>query len=379
MTRKSCLIIAGEKSGEDHCMSFFSDLRKKSPDVDFFGVGGDRLQQEGMEILYHLRDFSSWGITDVIGKIPFYLRARRNLLEQVKQRGCKVAILIDFQDFNLSLAKKLKKLGVNVLYYVAPQAWAWRSGRAKTLEDSVHTLFSILPFEKEWFQERGVNRIKGVVHPVLQAYKSEIVNLRKREFPVNRKIKVAILPGSRNFEVTHLLPPFLQAVDIAKKRFQIETHLVKTNSVDPKVYENFEKLVDVVHSSDQIVNVLKDVDCSIASSGTVTLMAALFGVPTVVCYKLSLINELFYRLLVPYRGFISLANIVHQQEFFPEIIQRDVTPDNIAKHLLNWFDNRSEFEKIIKGLESTSQKLSGDDFCLSEYMSEVVQESYGKN
>lgn len=381
MGRESCLIIAGEKSGENHCLSFYDDLVAKMPEVDFFGVGGDSLAGKGMEIMFHLKDFSSWGVTDVIAKIPFYLNARKQLLNEVKKRKCKVAILIDFQDFNLSLAKKLKKLGVNVLYYVAPQAWAWRPGRAKTLEENVHTLFSILPFEKDWFRQRGVSRIKGVIHPIMYAHKKDIEALPEKRFPDmdNDTLKIAILPGSRNFEVENLMPVFIQATNQLRERRKIETHLVCADSVKSEIYKGVENQVDVIHNSDNVIDVLKDVDFAIASSGTVTLMAALFQVPTIVCYKLSILNEIFYRLMVPYRGHISLANIVHQQEVFPELLQRDVTASNIVDSLSRWLDDKENYQNVRSLLKNTPQKISGDDFNVGDYIAEVIRESYGKN
>ena len=145
MVDSSCLIIAGEKSGEEHAMSFLPTLMESSPGMKFFGVGGDEMSSLGVENLYHLKDFSSWGFSEVIGKIPFYFKALNQIVEEVKKRKCKFAILIDFQDFNLRLAKKLNREGVRVFYYVAPQAWAWKAWRAKALEENVDTLFTIIP------------------------------------------------------------------------------------------------------------------------------------------------------------------------------------------------------------------------------------------
>jgi lipid-A-disaccharide synthase len=125
MKKQSCLIIAGEKSGEEHALSFLNELKRASPDTEFFGVGGDEMKQAGVELLYHLNDFSSWGYSEVITKIPFYFKAMNTIVDEVKKRGTKTAILIDFQSFNLKLAGKLKEIGVEVLYYVAPQACAW--------------------------------------------------------------------------------------------------------------------------------------------------------------------------------------------------------------------------------------------------------------
>ena len=151
----SCLLIAGEKSGEEHAMSFFPELKSLVPEAEFYGVGGDELKSHGMDLLYHLKDFSSMGFSEVIGKIPFYFNALSHIEKEVIRRHTKVAILVDFQGFNMRLAKRLSKRGVKVLYYVAPQAWAWKSHRAQALSETVHTLFTILPFEKNGFRIGG--------------------------------------------------------------------------------------------------------------------------------------------------------------------------------------------------------------------------------
>ena len=124
---ENVLIIAGEKSGEEHALTFLEGLKVQHPEIKFWGVGGDELAAQGMELKYHLRDFSSWGFSEVIKKLPFYIKALKNIEQEALKRKTKTAILIDFQDFNLRLAKRLKKQGVNVLYYVAPQAWAWKA------------------------------------------------------------------------------------------------------------------------------------------------------------------------------------------------------------------------------------------------------------
>ena len=158
----NCLVIAGEKIWRGTLLSFFDSLQSSYPEMSFWGVGGDDLRDRGMDLLYHLKDFSSMGFSEVILKVPFYFKALKTIEDEVKKRQCKVAILIDFQDFNLKLSKKLKSLGVKVLYYVAPQAWAWKEWRAKTIQETTDTLFTILPFEKKWFQDRGVKNVSFI-------------------------------------------------------------------------------------------------------------------------------------------------------------------------------------------------------------------------
>jgi lipid-A-disaccharide synthase len=374
---KSVLLIAGEKSGEEHALSFLHQILQQDQDLKFWGVGGDELQSSGLELIYHLKDFSSWGIGEVIAKIPFYLKAEKRILDEVRRRNTKTAILIDFQDFNMRLAKKLKKMGVNVLYYVAPQAWAWKPWRAKVLSETVHTLFTIIPFEKQWFAERGVKQVRGVIHPVLLHYQKYLHHLPERTFEdMNQECRLLLLPGSRNFEVQNLLPIFLETAKLLKKDFNIKLSLVKTTSVKNEIYDYYANYFDQIYNSEDLTQALKDAHVCLAASGTVTLATALFEVPTVVSYKGNLITEFIYYNFINYRGPISLTNIVHDKILFPEIVQYAVTPINLRRQLLPWLTNKASYGKIKEELHLTKSKISGDPFDLPKYMLDVI---HGKN
>lgn len=369
----SCLIIAGEKSGEEHALSFVPSILKKNPNIKFFGVGGDELASFGVELVYHLKDFSSWGIGEVIHKIPFYLKAEKVLLAEVKKRNCKTAVLIDFQDFNLKIAGKLKKMGVNVLYYVAPQAWAWKAYRTKKLQKSVHTLFCILPFEKRWFLERGVTKVKSVIHPLLLNYEKELQAKIIKKFPNKDELwKILLLPGSRDAEVKNLLPVFLEVIRLLKKDFSIKLSIVKTTSVKQSIYDYYLDQFDCVYDSPDLATALKENHLAIAASGTVTLATALFSLPTIVCYKGSLLTEFIYYNFIGYRGPISLTNIVHEEMIFPELIQSAVNSHEIFRRVLPWLTSRAEYEKIVDILTTTKDKLSGESFVVSDYMASVI-------
>ncbi len=375
MEKQSCLIIAGEKSGEDHAMTFFPELRELTPNCDYYGVGGDRLQNLGMELKYHLKDFSGIGISEVLSKIPFYYKALDNILEEVKKRKTQTAILIDFQGFNLKLAKKLKKMDVNVLYYVAPQAWVWKPWRAKVLEQNVHTLFTILPFEKEWFKKRGVSKVKSILHPLMIEYGDKIHNIRERKFDdmKGRKIRLLLLPGSRNVEVSSLLPVFAKGTDLIGEKFDIEVGIVKSESVKPENYSTHLEF-SKIWNSEMLAEALEWADLSIAASGTVTLATGLFQVPTIVCYKVSMFTEAVLKLLVPYDGPASLTNIIHGSYIFPEFIQNEANRYNIAYSAVDWLSKPSEYNKIIEDLKTIKDRLSGENFSVPNYMAKVVLE-----
>ncbi len=372
---KSCLIIAGEKSGEEHAMSFLPQLLETSPDVDLFGVGGDEMAALGVELKYHLKDFSSWGVSEVIKKIPFYIKAHKNLIKEVERRQCKTAILIDFQDFNLRLAKKLKKMGVKVLYYVAPQAWAWKAHRAKTLAQTVHTLFTIIPFEKKWFGDRGVRQCKSVPHPLWFHYKDQLSpeKLGLSAKPFDRwkgRPRVLCLPGSRNSEVKLMLPPFVESL---KALGEVEAGIVISPNVNKELYKPYLKDFHHTWHHDELNHALEWTDFAMATSGTVTLTCALFEVPTVVCYSSSLLNVFIFYTFLSYNGPISLANIVHNRvDLFPEMTQERVTSYNISQALKKWMLEPKEYEKVKRELAETINKVSGELDNVGEFMGQVI-------
>ncbi len=356
-------------------MSFFPELVKLSPDVKFYGVGGDDLKKEGMELLYHLKDFSSMGFSEVIHKIPFYFKALKHLENEVVKRGTKTAIVVDFQDFNMRLAARLKKRGVKVLYYVAPQAWAWKPHRAKALSENAHTLFTILPFEKEWFGSRGVKQVRSIPHPLMLTYQNELHDIPDKPFGSwQPKLKLLLLPGSRRFEIYNLLPLFIEAANILKKIMPVEVQLVKVNHIDQDFYKLFENDVDKFYDSEELTLAMKECHFSFAASGTVTLSTGLFELPTVVAYKASLLNEFIFYNLIKYKGPISLTNIIHRQKVFPEYIQGDVDPGKLASIIKTWTQNEKVYNELKSRLKKTKNLLSGEDFSIPEYMAQVIHE-----
>lgn len=378
MSQPNCLIIAGEKSGEEHALSFFDELTSECKQVEFWGVGGELLKEKGVSLIYHLKDFSSWGFSEVILKIPFYKKALDRMEKEVLVRGTKVAILIDFQDFNLRLAKRLSKKGVKVLYYVAPQAWVWKPWRAKAIEKAVHTLFTIIPFEKEWFKERGVSRVYGVNHPLYLTYKTDLEKGLPERPHINLKteINLLLLPGSRNFEVTNMLPEFIKTVRDLKKNNNITVHLVKTPNVNEHLYTPYEKWVDKIYTDTELPDALRKADLCIAASGTVTLACALFEVPTVVCYKTSILNSYIFYTFINYKGFGSLANIVHQEEVFPECIQEGFDQTNIQRKLREWINDEKSYNDLKEKLKLTKGLLQGDSSETGKYIGSLINSSY---
>jgi lipid-A-disaccharide synthase len=376
--KKNVLVVAGEKSGEEHFLSFYPELKEKlGQDVSFFGVGGDQLSAIGVELIYHLKDFSSMGFSiDVLKKIPFYFKAMDQLVDLCRQREVKVAILIDFQGFNLKIAKRLNDMGVKVMYYVAPQAWVWKENRVKTLKEVTHKLFCIVPFEKDWFQKRGVSQSVSVPHPVWQKNKELVRRLERKVIFENEKVKLLLLPGSRNFEVSLLLPVFAEALLELKSRYDLDISIVKTSSVDERLYNLYDGLYDRSYQAEKLNDALVNSDFCFAASGTVTLQCAVYKLPTIVCYKVSLLNEFVIRNIMKYSGFASLTNLILKKEIFPELMQADANSSQLVKKFENWIKSKMLQEEVLNERDILKDKLSHSDYNVGEYMAQIINEEY---
>lgn len=376
---ENCIIIAGEKSGEEHALSFLAELKRISPDTHFWGVGGDDMAELGFENLYHLKDFSTWGFSGVLQKIPFYYNALKKIEDEARIRKTRTAILIDFQDFNMRLGKKLSKMGVRVLHYVAPQAWAWKSWRAAVLAQNVHSLFVIIPFEKAWFSSRGVKRVVHIPHPILSYHGEKALSLPERTHQeLRHKVKILLLPGSRNSEVSFLLPEFVKSLEMLKQEFDIEVGIVKSPSVNPYYYDSYAEMWDKEWGHKELSSALSWAHLALAASGTVTLSCALFEVPTVVAYKATLLNEFIYHTFVTYRGPISLANIIHNEMLFPEYIQERANRFEFFDALKNWIVSDKDYQHIKLKLRTTRDKLKGEEVNVAEYVAKVIQSDHEK-
>ena len=370
------LLIAGEPSGEEHALSFIPELLQARPDIQLWGVGGDLLQARGMELCYHLKDFSTMGFSEVIGKFSYYKKALEFLTEQAVQRKTQDAILIDFQDFNLRLAQRLAARGIRVWYYVAPQAWAWRPWRAKTLAACTYKLFTILPFEEKWFRDRGVTQQISIPHPLTKAWAPQLASLPAR--PWSERLLHAphllLLPGSRRSEVQPLLPKFVETVKILRQQFpQLSVTLSQVPHLDPALYDVARGVVDHWITPDELPDHLLRADAALAASGTVTMGTGLLGVPTVVAYHTSLFNEFVVRKLINYQSAVSLTNLILGDMVFPEFLQQQAQPALMARALTKWWRSSSDWEKIEKQLARLPQLLSQGETQVGQMMAKEMK------
>jgi len=355
------MIVAGEASGDMHGANLIKAMRDQAPGLSVCGMGGPELIAAGMTPLYDAAKLSVVGLSEVFSHIGDIRAALQLLTKRLADEPPDLLILIDLPDFNLMLAKKAKKLGVSIYYYISPQVWAWRSGRINKIKRLVNKVAVILPFEKEFYAQRGME-VDFVGHPLIDSVKTtknkaEFLNDQQLD-PQNRKI-IGILPGSRRKEVSTMLPIFLETARILEKKFGKMLFLVPVAAtLDDSVFEEAglsESGLDVRLIRGNRYELMSACDVVLAASGTVTLELAILNIPMVVAYRVSTLSHLVGHRLIKVR-FASLVNIIADREVVPELLQDDATSEKISRkiiYLLESTEARAQMKKEL--LEVTSQ------------------------
>src|ERR1043166_4220029 len=294
------LIVAGEASGDAHAASLVQALRETSPatQFEFFGSTGQKMRNAGVESVVNADELAIMGLWEVGRALPKFWRAFGELKRAAEDRKPDAAILVDWPDFNLRLARWLHRRGIPVIYYISPQLWAWRSHRARNIQRDVDLLLSILPFEKAWYAARGITNVEYVGHPLTGEVRAEFDRAefcRRNNLDPLQPI-VVLLPGSRQKEVVRILPPMLDAVArVLHERPETQFVLVVAPNRDVNEAKEIVAAHTLPESSLSIVQhqtreALAAADVAAVASGTATLEAALLGTPMVVVYKESPVN-----------------------------------------------------------------------------------------
>jgi len=359
------MIVAGEASGDLHGARLVRAMQSRESGLRFCGLGGRALEAAGVELLYDAGKLAVVGVTEVISHLGDILAARQALIKRMRQQRPCLLILIDFPDFNLLLAAKARKLGIPVFYYISPQVWAWRSGRAKKIGRLADRIAVILPFEKEFYHQRGVE-VDFVGHPLMDSVHTTMTrdDFLARQSIDTEKTVIGLLPGSRQKEIIALLPDFLDAAlrltEMSHNNFLFLIPQASTISKDLLEHHGVNKFRDrltIRIIDQQNYNLMAACDAAIAASGTVTLELAILGIPTVVTYRVSPGTYRLGRLLIRLQWF-SLVNLIAGRTIIPELLQNEVTPDNIARELLAVLDKNGSVRKtMLQGLAEVRQKL----------------------
>jgi lipid-A-disaccharide synthase len=354
------LISCGEASGDLYGAELVRHLKGRVAGLEVVGLGGDRLQAQGASLFAHVRDLAVVGLLEVVSHLRHLRAVFRRVLDEADQHPPDVAVLVDYPDFNLRLARELHRRRIPVIYYVSPQLWAWRRGRIDDIRASVTRMLVIFPFEEPLYREAGVP-VTFVGHPLVSLVTpvaDPLVPRSELGLDPARPV-VALLPGSRPKEVAHNLPPIAASVDaLAAARPELQFVAAVAASLDPSLVRRGlgDRNVTVVHDRTHVV--LSAATAAIVASGTATVEAALVGAPMVVVYRLSpwtyRLGRRFVR--VPY---YAMVNLIAGRRVVPELIQSDFTAKRVLAEILPLLDGAEARGQMEKDLAAVREKLGG--------------------
>jgi lipid-A-disaccharide synthase len=356
------MIVAGERSGDIYGAGLARALQARLPGVEVFGCGGEAMRQSGVDTAVDSHQISIAGITEVFAGIPRVYRAFHKLLEEVDRRQPQLAILIDFPEFNLRLARQLKKRRIPVVYFVSPQVWAWRKRRVQKLKDRVAKMIVIFDFEEDIYKQAGMP-VEYVGHPLVDMVRP---HLTRQEFFAKvgldpSVLTVALLPGSRQKEVIANLPAMLDAATRLTLKRKLQFVVAVAPTIDPhwlettllECYVGRATVRTAVHAT---YDAMQHSEIAVVASGTVTLEAALRERPMVVVYRVSALTWLVGKLLVnvPY---YCMVNILAKKELVPELMQHDFNATNVAARVEYLLDHPEAREEMVRGLQALRPRL----------------------
>lgn len=320
-------IIAGEASGDLHGSNLIKELKNLDREANIRCWGGDLMQAAGGTVVKHYRDLAFMGFIEVIKNLPTIFANLKFCKQDIQHFQPDVLILIDYPGFNLRIAKWAKQQGLSVIYYISPQVWAWKEGRTKMIKEVVDKMLVILPFEKAFFA-KWEYKVDYVGHPLAQVVNDFLEKTPQKS--LSSKPIIAVLPGSRKQEVATKLPIMLS---VAKEFPHYQFIVAKAPSLEDAFYNEFLKDYSNVQTvKNATYTLLSQAKAALVTSGTATLETALFGVPQVVCYKGSAISYQIAKRLVKIK-YISLVNLIMDKKVVTELIQHELTTENVRKEL----------------------------------------------
>lgn len=363
------MIVVGEFSGDAHAAHLVAALKELSPPVslEFFGSTGQKLRLQEVETILKADDLSIVGLPEIARALPMFWRAFRRLKQTAIERQPDAVVLVDFPEFNLKLAKSLKKKNLKIIYYISPQLWAWRKYRVRTIKKYVDLLLTILPFEKDWYREQGISHVEFVGNPLAGEVKALY---GKAEFCAKYGLDaahpiVALLPGSRQKEIMKILTPMLETASLMAQKNQALQFVVALAS--RRQCDEVQKIIKIATENslelpknlfivaEETREVLHTADVAAVTSGTATLEAAIIGTPLAIVYKTSAFNYKLIRPLINVEHF-GLINLIAKERIATELFQDEFTGKALSEdlfRLLQPFENkrmRAKLKEAVKTL-----------------------------
>jgi lipid-A-disaccharide synthase len=360
------LISAGEASGDLYAASLAAELRRRHPDLELFGCAGPRMRAAGVRAVVDAASLAVVGLIEVVAHIPRIRREFRKLLAAARAERPALAILTDSPDFHLRLARRLKRMGIPVVYLVAPQVWAWRKGRLAAMRRSIDRLLCIFPFEEPFFREHGVP-VTYIGHPLSRLVRPSLSKeefFRKHGLAEDRPL-VALLPGSRPAEAARHMPALKAAAAEIARRLPVNLVLGLPEKTGDRVYCPGFFRERIPGASIQVIegetwNVLAHATLALAASGTVTVEAALLGTPVVTFYKVTALSWFAGKFLVDV-PFYSMVNLIAGRAVIPELMQNEMTGERLAAEALRLLNSPDTREEMRRQLQAVGHALAGPE------------------
>lgn len=363
------MLVAGEASGDGHAAKLVRAFRRIEPEInfEFFGATGEKMREAGVETVVNSDNLSIVGLPEIARALPMFWRVFQNLKRAALEKKPDAVVLIDFPDFNLKLAKSLKKSGICVIYYISPQLWAWRKYRIRTIKNYVDLVITILPFEKDWYAARDFSRAEYVGSPLAREIKA---NLSREEFCAkhnldNSKPVVALLPGSRHKEIVRILPVLLEtASQMGRKNQDLQFVIALAanrkaeeveNAIAAAEQKNLKLPANLITVQGETLEALNAADAAAVKSGTTTLETAIIGTPFVIVYKTSAFNWYALRPLISVEHY-GLVNLIAQKRLVKELIQHDFTAETLSAELFRLLEPENN-QKLRARLHEVSETL----------------------
>ncbi len=378
-SKNKLMIITGEVSGDLIGGSLIKELKSLNPDLKITGIGGDRMKSAGMDLVYHTDQMAFLGFVEVVKHLPFIKKVQKKLIDIIKNEKISCVVLIDYPGFNLSIAKKLKPLGVKIVYYVSPQIWAWAKGRVKKVKRLVDKMLVVFPFEVDFYKKEKVN-VEYVGHPLVERiiqYNFLSKDDFFSKFDLDKKKEILlVLPGSRKQEVKEIFPEVIKAAYKLANEFNLQVVVARSQNIGEKYFHQSSSPEKFTIIGDHNYELMKYSRFGIIKSGTSTLEAGYFSLPMLVVYKTSSLTYLIGKQLIKLDR-IGMVNILLDEMVVPELIQNEASSENIVNAASKVLSDIQAYKKIRLKLEEVKEKLGSDGASKKAALSilEILNES----
>lgn len=370
---RAILVSAGEASGEYYAAELVAQLKQQWPDCDFFGCAGPRLRAAGVRAVVRTEDLAVVGLVEVLHHLPRIWQRFRTLIAAAKHAKPALAILTDSPDFHFRVAAKLKAQSVPVLWLVAPQVWAWRKGRVRTMRRVIDSLLCIFPFEEAFFREHHVSA-KFIGHPLASRVRPSMTRqefFTKHNLPLHRPL-IAMLPGSRPSEAMRHLPELRRAAEILSRDRALSFLLPASPTCGAARFTEALAGSPIRAIEGEAWDVMAHCDVALAASGTVTVEAALLGAPMVTYYRVTPVSWALGKVLVDV-PFYAMVNLIAERRIVPELMQSDMTGERLAAETTRLLDDTEARAKMKEDLAQVAAKLAFQGDPIAHAAREVVR------